>query len=618
MKGFKNKLLFFLSYFLLWIGYFVFSRTIFLLFYYDKTLELDLETTLKTFLYGFRLDLSFASYLSVTPFFLILFSFFIKPVKIHKTIKWYSYLLLILINLLLIIDVGLYKTWGVRIDSTLLTYIDTPELMLASISAFQMIMGSVVWVVISIVFIKLFKSVISKRMVTIDKVSWFQLPVLFFITIALIIPIRGGLQLIPINQSNVYFSNKMFANHAAINFVWNFFNTLSFKIEDENPYKIFDDLTAQKIIDKNRAPLLIATNDSILNTQKPNVILLIWEGLTAKVVGPLGGEIEVTENLNKLVKEGIFFTNFYANGDRTDKGIPSILSGYYPQPIRKIMRMPNKSRSLPMLPQKMIDLGYKTSFYYGGDTNFGNMNTYLRNAGISNIIEGREFDKKNWNSKWGVHDHVFMERFTKDLSQPQIEPFFKIALTLSSHEPYEFPQTFKFGRDTEVNKFRSSHAYTDKVIGEFIKKAKTQSWWENTLIIIVADHGHGLPERKGYFNAPSRFKIPMLWLGGALAKRDTIVSTISAQTDLSFTLLQILNQDPSDFKWGKNIFNNSESQYAHYIFNKGFGIIDKNGIYVYDFISNKAFEEKGTSTKKLDSLGKAISQNSYQDFLDRK
>ena len=618
MKGFKNKLLFFLSYFLLWIGYFVFSRTIFLLFYYDKTLELGLETTLKTFLYGFRLDLSFASYLSVIPFFLILFSFFIKPVKIHKTIKWYSYLLLILINLLLIIDVGLYKTWGVRIDSTLLTYIDTPELMLASISAFQMIMGSVVWVVISIVFIKLFKSVISKRMVTIDKESWFQLPVLFFITIALIIPIRGGLQLIPINQSNVYFSNKMFANHAAINFVWNFFNTLSFKIEDENPYKIFDDLTAQKIIDKNRAPLLIATNDSILNTQKPNIILLIWEGLTAKVVGPLGGEIEVTENLNKLVKEGIFFTNFYANGDRTDKGIPSILSGYYPQPIRKIMRMPNKSRSLPMLPQKMIDLGYKTSFYYGGDTNFGNMNTYLRNAGISNIIEGREFDKKNWNSKWGVHDHVFMERFTKDLSQPQIEPFFKIALTLSSHEPYEFPQTFKFGRDTEVNKFRSSHAYTDKVIGEFIKKAKTQSWWENTLIIIVADHGHGLPERKGYFNVPSRFKIPMLWLGGALAKRDTIVSTISAQTDLSFTLLQILNQDPSDFKWGKNIFNNSESQYAHYIFNKGFGIIDKNGIYVYDFISNKAFEEKGTSTKKLDSLGKAISQNSYQDFLDRK
>ncbi len=89
MKGFKNKLLFFRYFCLLWIGYFVFSRTIFLLFYYDKTLELGIETTLKTFLYGLRLDLSFASYLSVIPFFLILISFFIEPVKIHKTIKWY-------------------------------------------------------------------------------------------------------------------------------------------------------------------------------------------------------------------------------------------------------------------------------------------------------------------------------------------------------------------------------------------------------------------------------------------------------------------------------------------------------------------------------------------------
>ena len=72
-----------------------------------------------------------------------------------------------------------------------------------------------------------------------------------------------------------------------------------------------------------------------------------------------------------------------------------------------------------MLPQRMIDLGYKTSFYYGGDLNFGNMNTYLRNAGITNIVDGSEFDKKDWNSKWGAHDHVLIERFTNDLKNKQ-------------------------------------------------------------------------------------------------------------------------------------------------------------------------------------------------------
>ena len=74
--------------------------------------------------------------------------------------------------------------------------------------------------------------------------------------------------------------------------------------------------------------LLNDNTDSILNTNKPNVILIIWEGLPAKIVGSLGGEKEVTPNLNRLTREGLLFTNFYSNGDRTDKGIPAILSGY--------------------------------------------------------------------------------------------------------------------------------------------------------------------------------------------------------------------------------------------------------------------------------------------------
>ena len=619
MKHFKNRLLFNISYFFLWIGYFVFARLFFLLFYIDKTQELGYTTTFKTFVYGVRLDSSFAAYLSGIPFLLMLFSFFFDPKKVGEIIKWYSYLLLIIINLLLIIDAGLYQTWGVRLDTTLLAYINTPEVMIASVSTFQIILGCTFWLIISVIFIKLFKKVINKRTQKIVIGNWLQLPIFLLITIALIIPIRGGFQIIPVNQSNVYFSDKMFANHASINFIWNFFNTLTHKTDGKNPYKKFDDVVAQNIIDKSRNSLLTTSKNSILNTDKPNVILIIWEGLTAKLVAPLGGEPNVTENLNRLSKEGILFTNFYANGDRTDKGIPAILSGYYPQPIKRIMRMPNKTRSLPMLPQKMIDLGYETSFYYGGDLNFGNMNTYLRNAGITHIVDGSAFDKKDWNSKWGAHDHVFMERFTKDLSKPQTEPFFKIALTLSSHEPFEFPDIYKFGKDTEENKFRSSHAYTDKTIGKFIENAKKQSWWQNTLIVIISDHGHSFPEVKGdFFNGPSRFKIPMLWLGGAITKKDTVISNISAQTDFAYTLLQTLQEDPSDFKWGKNIFNNSENQYAHYIFNKGFGTMDKNGTYVYDYISNKSVIEKGISAKKLDSLGKAISQNTYQDFLDRK
>lgn len=517
----------------------------------------------------------------------------------------------------MIIDVSIYKYWGIRIDYTLLNYIKTPELMWATLSPVQMVSGPLFWILYSLFQIYIYKRIVGKKIKFLRKGKLIQVPVFVVLIAALIIPIRGGFQEIPINQSNVYFSNNMFANQAAVNFIWNFSHSFTYEINSDNPFIKFDDQVAQDIIDKNRNPLLLKTTDSILTVEKPNVIFIIWESLSAKFVGSLGGEKDVTSNLNTLSKEGILFTNFYSNGDRTDKGLPAILSGYYPQPTASIIKLPNKTRTLPMLTSHMSEEGYHTSFYYGGDLNFGNMNTYLRNGGVSKFVDGSEFDEKDWSSKWGAFDHVFMERLSKDLSLKQQEPFFTVALTLSSHEPFEVP-TYKFGDDNETNKFRSAHAYTDETIGKFIKDAKKQPWWDNTLIVIIADHGHAIPKHKGAYNSPLKFKIPMLWLGGAVKNKGSVVNTIGSQTDLAYTLASVLNNNPDKFFFGKNLFIDSDTQYAHYVFNNGYGTIDKNGYMVYDNVGARIIEKQGTSVQKLDSLGKAIMQKAYQDFIDRK
>ena len=618
MKTFKNRFLYNIYYFLFWIVYFVFARFFFLMYYIDKTQELETSTIGKTFLYGLRLDASFAAYLSTIPFLLIMFSVIINPRIILRIIKWYTFIIITFISLLLLIDAGLYQAWGVRLDTSLLPYLNTPELMISSTSTFQLVSGIFAWILISLVFIQIFKKIHQKNSSKISFRNWLHLPFFLLMTAVLIIPVRGGFQIVPINQSNVYFSESMFANHAAINFMWNFSNTLTHKTDGTNPYKYFEDETALKIINKTKNNLLLADTDSILTTTKPNVILILWESLPAKIVGSLGGEPNVTPNLNRLSKEGLLFTNFYANGDRTDKGIPAVLSGYYPQPVKRIMRMPNKTRSLPMLPKKMAELGYKTSFYYGGDLNFGNMNTYLRNAGISEIVDGSQFDKKDWNSKWGAYDDVFMKRFADDLSTQQQEPFFKIALTLTSHEPYEIKGEYKFGKETHDNQFRSAHYYTDSVIGDFISFAKKQEWYKNTLIVIMSDHGHSSPKHEGPYFSPKKFRIPMLWLGGAVNSKIKEINNYSSQVDFSYTLLDLLNGDKDDFDFGKNIFNTSDDQYAYYSFNKGFGIKNKNGFYLYDYVSQKPILYEGKNSQKLDSLGKSITQQSYQDFLERK
>jgi hypothetical protein len=110
----------------------------------------------------------------------------------------------------------------------------------------------------------------------------------------------------------------------------------------------------------------------------------------------------------------------------------------------------------------------------------------------------------------------------------------------------------------------------------------------------------------------------MLWLGGALNKTGIEIDNTASQIDLSYTLLDLLKGDNSNFKFSKNIFNNSENQYAHYIFNKGFGTVSKNGYLIFDYMSKKPIVKFGKNTRSLDSLGKAITQNSFQDFLDRK
>ncbi|WGH76557.1 sulfatase-like hydrolase/transferase [Tenacibaculum tangerinum] len=617
MNNLKNRFLFTATYYFLWVLYFLLARLLFLLYYFDKTSELSFSTTLQTFLYGIQLDFSFAAYLAIIPFLIALFSIWIPKKIISYLIKGYTFPILTVINLLMLIDISLYNFWGVRIDATVLNYINTPKAMLASISTLQLVVGIFVWIVISLVAIFYFNKILNKALNKLNKGKLIEVPVFLLLIGGLIIPMRGGFANIPINQSNVYFSKNMFANHAAVNFIWNFTNTISHRTDGKNPYIHYKKDLAKNIINTSKNQLLTAKTDTILNTKRPNVILLIWESLSAKAVGALGGEPNVTVHLNKLAKEGILFTNFYGNGDRTDKGVPAILSGYYPQPTNSIMKIPYKARKLPMLTKEMKTLGYHTGFYYGGDSNFGNMITYLRNGKIDKIVDGTEFDKADWNSKWGAHDHVFLERFMKDLSAPDLkEPFFEVALTLTSHEPYEFPDEYKFGKNSTENLYRSAQAYTDKYIGKFIEEAKKQPWWDTTLLIILSDHGHPLPKHKGYFNAPKRFQIPMVWLGGALNKTGITIDTFSAQTDLAYTLAAMLGGNSAQFEFGKHIFNTSQNQYAHYVFNKGFGTVSKNGTFVYDYVSNKPVLQEG-NYQSLDSLGKAISQNAYQDFLDK-
>ncbi len=595
--------------------FFVFNKAFFLLYHFNKSSLLSSGEIAKVFIYGLRLDASFSAYLCIFPFLLFFLSSFIHTGIIKKAITVYTITLTIILCFLTVADAELYKAWGYRLDDTPLQYFNSPREMAATISSSPLFLLMFFFLLLSaffiFIYIRLFKKYIPVKTKKLSA-SWSLLSLGY--VAFLFVPIRGGLQQIPVNQSSVYFSVKMFANHAAINVPWNVMHALLNKNHNKkNPYEYFSKEKAQQYLDTlYTSP--VTDQQKILNIKRPNIIFIILESYTAKFVGCLGGVPGVTPNLDSSAQDGMLFTNIYASGDRSEKGLVALMSGY-PTQHPSIIITPAKTQTLPFLPKILKQEGYHSGYYYGGELEFSNIKSYLLNAGYDKLISKYDFDQKYYNSKWGVHDHILFSRLLKDL-QTEKYPFFSTLFTLSSHEPYDIPIVPKFTGSDEETKFMNSFYYTDQAIGHFIREAKKQPWWDSTLIIMVADHGHRLPGDDAN-DKPAKFRIPLIFTGGALKNIHTINTSIGAQTDIITTLLKQLGIASACFKWGKDLLDPLAKQFAFYHFFDGFGFITPSGAITFDNVSKKIiYRDKHVPDEQLD-YGKAYMQLSFYDYLKR-
>lgn len=294
--------------------------------------------------------------------------------------------------------------------------------------------------------------------------------------------------------------------------------------------------------------------------------------------------------------------------------MPSILNGYPAQPAASIMKEPKKTQSLPSVIKTMDSLGYKSSFWYGGEINFANFHSFVINNGFGQIITMDDFSPEYYNSKWGVHDHILFE-VLKDSMAHIKEPFIKVVLTLSSHEPFEVPMDPVFEGKDDLTKFKNSVYYTDKTVGAFLDWAKQTSWWKNTLIVLVADHcRRNSIEELAY--SEEIFRIPMLWLGGALKSTGIRIDKLGSQVDIPLTILHQLNLD-DHYPFGKDLLNPESKSFAFYTFNEGFVFITDSSKYAYDHKLGEPVAEEGSGAEKAGILGKAYLQHLYDDFLKR-
>jgi phosphoglycerol transferase MdoB-like AlkP superfamily enzyme len=605
----KARFKFICCYFISWLFLFIIGKLLFLFYHFNQSFQLPIGDWFRIISHGFMLDLSTTGYITVFPLLILILTSFTRYKIPYWIISSYTLIMLVLFLVITIVDLEIYTYWGVRLDNTAFRFLNTPREVLASTKWSLIIIFLLALGAFTTLLFYFYRQHIGSILVHSEKPGWKGMLVFILLYPFVFLAIRGGVGIATMSVSRVYFHPDPYPNHAAINVFWNLGDTMLEKKDQPNPFKYLDDKTSRKYMDELLAS--DSTRVELLKTRRPNIILIVLESYTAKLIEPLGGLPGVTPNFNKLSSESIFFTNLYANDSRTDKSLVAILSAYPALGKISIIKFPNKTQKLGMISRDLNKIGYHTAFYYGGDVDFGNIRSYMVNGNFQKIIEASDFPKPLNSSRWGVPDQYTFQRLFDDCNASE-KPFFKTFLTLSNHEPFDIPTPPKFGTKNTDLKVSSSAFYTDSCIGDFIQKARMTAWWDSTLIIMLADHGTVFPGNSIVYY-PEKYKIPMIWAGGAIRK-DTTISTYMSQSDLAKTLFNQMNIDASDYPFSKDIFS-AKHHFCFYEYKNGFGMISDSGNYVFDNDLKKIILSGGTVSPEFIQAGKAIQQEVYEVFL---
>ena len=611
----KRSILYFFKYLAFWFLYFVAFKIIFLIYNIESTLTLGWKDVFGAILWGFRMDISAAGYLTAFPGLLMAVSPLFPLERIEKTIRYYTLFLLLPVTMMGILDFGLFPAWGCRLNGQILPYLGNPAEMAASLNLIQfgiVIFGEIGFVWLSYWLYKRFFPIVESR----RKPEPLQkIPILLLLTGALLLPIRGSLNTSPLNFSSVCFSQTLFANQAAYNFFWTFNYALLNNTTNTIPVHYMDLKTAENVLKGVEDLGQFAAPPYLNKTQPVNVILVILESFSNKVIEPLGGLKGVCPRINQFCREGLVFSSFYATGIRSDKGISSLLASY-PAVLKSssVMLYPDKMKKLDLLPTYFANRGYDLSFYYGGDPDFYNQKMLVMQSGIRKMVSRGSFPiGVSTMQKWGAPDAYVFDRAFKDLDQ-KTKPYFSIVYTLSSHEPFDIPNYEKIPGKGGREHYLNAVSYTDQSLGNFIDRLKSRPNWKHTLVIITADHASREPGPTSV-EEPISYRIPMIWMGGVVDSTKEITN-ICMQTDLAPTLIQQMGWKVKPSMFAKNIFG--PRQYALYYRDAGWGFISPDVAFFDNMeLGQKTFFYLKDAAKKdsLIQFAKGFTQYLHEDFL---
>lgn len=281
-----------------------------------------------------------------------------------------------------------------------------------------------------------------------------------------------------------------------------------------------------------------------------NVILVVMESMSFSFMEKGGEPNHLTPVLDSLAKQGLLFSNTYATGTRTVRGLEAITLSIPPGPGSSIVKRP-KNENLFSLGFLFQERGYDTRFIYGGYGYFDNMNYFFAHNGFKTVDRANfSPEEKTFANAWGLCDEDLFHKVIQEANQSYAahHPFFHVVMTTSNHRPYTFPEGRINAPHTGGHRIPAVQ-YADFAIGELIKNAQKEPWFNNTVFVFVADHTASSAGK--WAVTPEKHRIPFIIYSPGFIKPEEI-SQLTSQIDVGPTLLALLNFSYDSRFFGKD------------------------------------------------------------------
>jgi len=354
----------------------------------------------------------------------------------------------------------------------------------------------------------------------------------------------------PANPALFALTGDAMVNSVIINSAWSVMDALVSMRKEARSSEIYGEMPREQVLAQVRAapwlkeyqftspelPTLHRQQAAIARERPKNLVIVLEESLGATFVKSLGG-LPVTPELEKLKGEGWWFEQLYATGTRSVRGIEAVISGYAPTPARSVVKLSLAQQNFYTLALGLGQQGYHTEFVYGGEAHFDNMRQFFTGNGFQKVTDRGDM-KPKFEGSWGASDEDLFDKSLERLKTLHAanKPFFTLIFSSSNHEPFEFPDGKIDLHEQPKQTVNNAVKYADFALGKFIRAAKQEGYWKDTVFLIVADHDNRV---YGDSLVPiHKFHIPGLILGADIEPKT--IKPIASQIDLGPTILSLL------------------------------------------------------------------------------